>query len=167
MKTLLALGSSVLAALQFFAPSPAAAKDLGWEPEKTWVFVVGALSWKHTEMFGSFPVKNRRDAALVDFYKQSGVPNTQIVYLQDKQATQARIDSAFAGQLTKLGPDDLLIVYYCGHGSKAEEGDDVYLASYDSGDEGVSGWSVNSIPARIKSTSKCARVLWFVLGMAS
>ena len=35
-------------------------------------------------MFGSFPVKNRRDAALVDFFKQSGVPDTQIVYLQDK-----------------------------------------------------------------------------------
>ena len=64
-------------------------------------------------MFGSFPVKNRRDAALVDFFKQSGVPESQIVYLQDKQATQQRIDSAFSEQLKKLRPDDLLIVYYC------------------------------------------------------
>lgn len=143
------------------APTPARANDLGWEPEKTWVFVVGVLHWKHRDMFGSFPVKNRRDAALVDFFKQSGVPETQVVYLQDKQATQKQIDSAFEAQLKKLRPDDLLIVYYCGHGSKSEDGD-VHLASYDAGDDEVSGWSVNSIPGQIKSESKCARVLWFL-----
>ncbi len=144
------------------SPAPARAQELGWQPQKTWVFVVGVLHWKHRDMFGSFPVKNRRDAALVDFFKQSGVPETQIVYLQDKQATQKQIDRAFAAQLKKLRPDDLLIVYYCGHGSKSEDGEDVYLASYDAGDDGVSGWSVNSIPGQIKSESKCARVLWFL-----
>jgi hypothetical protein len=162
MKFPLALGVFLLLALQLFTPSLAPANDLGWKPGKTWVFVVGALNWKHREMFGSFPVKNRRDAALVDFFKKSGVPATQIVYLQDKEATQQRIDSAFTSELKKLGPDDLLIVYYCGHGSKSEEGDDVYLASYDAGDEGVSGWSINSIPGKIKSESKCARVLWLL-----
>jgi hypothetical protein len=144
------------------APTPARAQELGWQPQKTWVFVVGVLHWKHRDMFGSFPVKNRRDAALVDFFKQSGVPETQIVYLQDKQAVQKQIDRAFAVQLKKLRADDLLIVYYCGHGSKSEDGEDVYLASYDAGDDGVSGWSVNSIPGQIKSESKCARVLWFL-----
>lgn len=147
---------------QLFMPVSAAAADLGWQPKKTWVFAVGALSWKHSEMFGSFPVKNRRDAALIDFFKQSGVPETQIVYLQDKQATQKRIDGAFVEELKKLGPDDLLIVYYCGHGSKSEDGNDVYLASYDAGDSEVEGWSINSIPELIKSESKCARVLWFL-----
>ncbi len=147
---------------QFFAPLPASAKDLGWQPEKTWVFVVGVLHWKHSDMFGSFPVKNRRDAALVEFFKQSGVPETQVVYLQDKQATQQQIDSEFAAQLKKLRSDDLLIVYYCGHGSKSDDGNDVFLASYDAGDDDVSGWSVNSIPGKIKSESKCARVLWLL-----
>lgn len=142
--------------------TPARAQELGWQPEKTWVFVVGVLHWKHGDMFGSFPVKNRRDAALVDFFKKNGVPETQVVYLQDKQATQKQIDRAFAAQLTKLRADDLLIVYYCGHGSKSEDGNDVYLASYDAGDDEVSGWSVNSIPGQIKSESKCARVLWFL-----
>src|ERR1700719_1946635 len=95
-------------------PSRVAAKDLGWQPQKTWVFVVGVLSWKHSETYGSFPVKNRRDNMLVEFFQQSGVPESQIVYLKDKQATQQRIDNAFAEQLKKLGPDDLLIVYYAG-----------------------------------------------------
>ena len=146
----------------FLSPHPVAAKELGWQPEKTWVFVVGVLSWKHDEMFGSFPIKNRRDAALVDHFKQRGVPETQIVYLQDKQATQERIDSDFSTALKKLHSDDLLIVYYCGHGSKSEKGNDVYLASYDAGDDDVEGWSVNSIPGKIRSESKCARVLWLL-----
>jgi RNA binding activity-knot of a chromodomain/Caspase domain len=162
MKKALALCSIVVQLLQLFAPSTASAKELGWQPEKTWVFVVGVLHWKHRDMFGSFPVKNRRDASLVELFKQRGVPETQIVYLQDKQATQQQIDSAFTAQLKKLRPDDLLIVYYCGHGSKSDNGDDVYLASYDAGDDDVSGWSINSIPAKIKSESKCARVLWLL-----
>jgi hypothetical protein len=161
MKIPVTLCSAILLMGQLFAPCSAPAKDLDWQSEKTWVFVVGVLSWKHSDTFGSFPVKNRRDAALVDFFKQSGVPETQIVYLQDKQATQQRIDNAFTAQLKKLRPDDLLIVYYAGHGSKSEDGNDVYLASYDAGDDDVEGWSVNSIPGKIKS-SKCSRVLWFI-----
>lgn len=137
------------------------ARESGWQPPRTWVFVVGVLSWKHSEMFGSFPVKNRRDDTLVDFFKQNGVPDSQIVYLQDKEATQQHIDSAFTEQLKKLRPDDLLIVYYAGHGSKSEDGKDVFLASYDAGDDDVEGWSVNSIPGKINA-SKCSRVLWLI-----
>ncbi|HYJ04981.1 MAG TPA: caspase family protein, partial [Chthoniobacterales bacterium] len=142
------------------APIQAPAKELDWKPEKTWLFVVGVLSWKNSDMFGSFPVKNRRDVALVDFFKENGVPDSQIVYLQDQKATQQRIDNAFTEQLKKLRPDDLLIVYYAGHGTKSEDGNDVYLASYDAGDD-VEGWSINSIPGKIKE-SKGSRVLWFI-----
>jgi hypothetical protein len=142
-------------------PLSTPATTLDWQPEKTWVFVVGVLSWKHSDTFGSFPVKNRRDAKLVDFFKETGVPPSQIVYLQDKEATQSRIDRAFTVQLKKLRADDLLIVYYAGHGTKSDDGDDVFLASYDAGDDGVDGWPVNSIPGKIKS-SKCSRVLWFL-----
>ena len=156
------LCSFIVLLAQFLTPLPASASELGWQPEKTWVFVVGVLNWKHGDMFSSFPVKNRRDAALVDFFKKSGVPETQVVYLQDKQATQQKIDSAFAAVLKKMRSDDLLIVYYCGHGSRSEDGNDVFLASHDAGDDGVSGWSVNSIPETIKSESKCARVLWLL-----
>src|SRR3954447_2614966 len=143
----------------FSRSSPA--KELGWQPPKTWVFAVGVLGWKNSDMFGSFPVKNRRDNALVDFFKKNGVPDSHIVYLQDKEATQARIDAAFSAQLKKVGPEDLLVVYYAGHGSKSDDGKDVFLASYDAGDDGVEGWSINSIPGKI-NTSKCGRVLWLI-----
>src|SRR6476619_1950902 len=151
----------VLFFISLLSPRVAPAKDLDWQPQKTWVFVVGVLGWKHSEMYGSFPVKNRRDNLLVDFFKGRGVPDSQIVYLKDKEATQARIDTAFVEQLNKLHPDELLIVYYAGHGSKSDDGKDVFLASYDAGDDNVEGWSVNSIPGKING-SKCSRVLWLI-----
>src|ERR1051325_2654960 len=137
-------------------------EQLDWDPAHTWIFAVGVLHWKHSEMFGSFPVKERRDAELVDFFRQHGVPEKQIVYLQDEHGTQQKIDNAFTEQLKKIGPGDSLIIYYAGHGSKWRKGDDVYLASYDAGDKGVPGWSVNSIPKTIGANSSCRRVLWFI-----
>ncbi len=140
----------------------AAPAELGWDPAHTWIFAVGVLHWKHSEMFGSFPVKERRDAELVDFFKQHGVPSDHIVYLQDENGTQKRIDAAFRTELKKIGQNDLLIVYYAGHGSKSAKGQDVHLASYDAGDEGVPGWSVNSIPKTISANSSGQRVLWLI-----
>lgn len=113
-------------------------------------------------MFGSFPVKDRRDAELVDFFRQSGVPEQQIVYLQDKQATQKQIDAALVEQLKKIGQNDLLVIYYAGHGVKSRKTGDVYLASYDAGDKGIEGWSINSIPKKIGANCACQRVLWFM-----
>jgi hypothetical protein len=139
-----------------------AQQDLGWDPAHTWIFAVGVLHWKHNEMFGSFPVKERRDAEFVDFFKEHGVPAKQIVYLQDQRATQHGIDAALADQLKEIPKEDLLIVYYAGHGSKRENGKDVYLASYDAGDKNVPGWSVNSIPKAIDANCAGQRVLWFI-----
>ncbi|HVF72069.1 MAG TPA: Tudor-knot domain-containing protein [Chthoniobacterales bacterium] len=150
-----------LISVQLLGARMGVAKEPGWQPQKTWLFVVGVLSWKHSEMFGSFPVANRRDKALVDFFRDKGVPEPQIVYLQDKEATQDRIDRAFSEQLKKVGPDDLLIVYYAGHGTRSEDGSDVFLASYDAGDGNVEGWSVNSVPGKINAT-KCGRALWLI-----
>lgn len=151
---------ALLLAVFLWSASGATQKDPDWDPAHTWIFAVGVLHWKHNEMFGSFPVKERRDAELVDFFRQRGVPENHIVYLQDEHGTQQRIDAAFKEQLKKIGKSDLLIVYYAGHGSKREN--DVYLASYDAGDKGVPGWSVNSIPKTIAANSSCSRVLWFI-----
>src|ERR1051326_1490843 len=95
-------------------------EQLGWDPAHTWIFAVGVLHWKHSEMFGSFPVKERRDAELVDFFKEHGVSADHIVYLQDDNGTQKRIDAAFMDQLKKINKNDVLIVYYAGHGTKWE-----------------------------------------------
>src|SRR5207253_9428579 len=138
-----------------FAPT-ASAKDIEWQPQRTWVFVVGTLEWKDTESFDSFPKENRRDRELVGFFRQQGVPSSQIIYLQDEQATTRRIQNALVSQLSKTREGDTLFLYYTGHGYEAENGR-VYFASYDAGDEGNPGWSVNSIPATIERYFKGSR----------
>ncbi|GAB4198902.1 MAG: hypothetical protein OHK0022_18660 [Roseiflexaceae bacterium] len=123
--------------------------NLGWQPQNTWVFVVGLLEWKHEDMFASFPQENRRDAMLVEFFGSSGVPESQITYLQDRQGTSSRIQELLEEQLPKAGPNDLLVLYYCGHGWREDDGS-AYFASYDAGDEGNPGWSMESVPATIE-----------------
>jgi hypothetical protein len=145
-----------------FAAAKADPVPLDWDPAHTWLFVVGVLEWKDSESFDPFPVKLRRDTELVDLFKAKGVPASQIVYLQDKQATQQRIESAFISQLKKIPEGDLLVVYYAGHGYKSDNGKDVYLAPYDAGDDSAPGWSVKSIPRTIEKYSSVSQVLWLI-----
>lgn len=131
---------------------------LGWSPERTWLFAVGTLEWQHAEDFASFPKENRRDAALVEFFRAQGLPAAQIVYLQDRQATTARIQHALEAQLAAAGPGDLLVLYYCGHGYRTDSGAACF-ASYDAGAANNAGWTVESIPATIERCFGGARAL--------
>ncbi len=110
-----------------------------WQPQRTWVFVVGTLQWQHREMFDSFPRKNRRDAQLVENFRRQGVPGEQMVYLQDAQATTRQVKTAFTTFLTKAREGDFLFLYYCGHGYKSDDGNTTYFATYDAGDHTWAG----------------------------
>lgn len=123
-----------------------------WNPNKTWVFFAGLLEWKDKANFSSFPQVNRRDAILLDQLRKSGVPENQIVYLKDREATTANIRAKLTALLSKAKPGDWAFVYYCGHGYKAENAD-AYLASYDTAGKNL-GWSVNSIPDTIDASFK-------------
>lgn len=153
---------SVLLALPVLPFSRVVGEEAGWDPARTWVFAVCVLEWKDGETFESFPLEERRDEDLVELFREKGVPDSQIVFLQDKRATQRRIESAFESLLKKIGPGDLLVVYYSGHGYQSDDGRDVYLAPYDAGDEGAPGWSVESIPREIEKYSDVSRVLWLI-----
>jgi hypothetical protein len=111
--------------------------------------VVGILEWKHPEMFDPFPKKNRRDAQLVACFEEAGVPDSQIVYLRDRQATLARIEQGMDDLLSKASPGDLLVLYYCGHGYLLDSGEACF-ACYDAGDDDLPGWPVASIPETIE-----------------
>lgn len=132
------------------------ARGRDWEPHRTWVFVVGSLRFKHADMFDSFPQENRRDAQLVAFFREQGVPAQQIVYLRDKEATAQRIQASLAAHLARAKQGDWLFLYYTGHGYKSEEGD-TYLASFDAGDDDVQGWPIASIPTAIERYFKGSR----------
>jgi hypothetical protein len=127
-----------------------------WQPQRTWVFVVGTLKWKHRDMFDSFPQKNRRDAQLVESFRQQGVPDEQMVYLQDAQATTRQVKTAFTTLLAKAREGDFLFVYYCGHGYKSEDERTTWFATYDAGDD-TPGWSTDSIVKDIEKYFKGSR----------
>ncbi len=129
-----------------------------WQPEQTWMFVVRTLQWKHPELYARFPLKNRRDAALVHFFATQGVPAEQILYLQDQQATLHQINQALTTHLAKAKSTDLLFLYYCGHGYKLDTGDGCF-ACYDDGDDGIDGWPVQAIPQAIERHFGGARAL--------
>ena len=134
------------------------AQERDWQPQRTWVFVVGTLKWKHSDVFNSFPQKNRRDAQLVDFFRQQGVPGDQLVYLQDAQATTRRVKSIFRDFLSRAREGDLLFFYYCGHGYKSDDERTTYFATYDASDD-VPGWATESIVRDVERYFKGSRAL--------
>lgn len=139
----------LLLLLLFVAAQAISAQTPDWQPHRTWVFVVGTLEWKDGETFESFPKENRRDAELVGFFRNQGVPREQIVYLQDRAATTARIQRELRTLLSRTQEGDTLFLYYTGHGYRNDDGK-AYFASYDANDEGNPGWAVDSIPATIE-----------------
>lgn len=128
-----------------------------WNAKRTWVFFVGLLEWKDSKSFASFPQENRRDALLLNLLRESGVPESQIVYLKDGAATTAKIQAEFAKFLSKAQPDDWVFVYYCGHGYKDDEME-TFLASYDVGEK-IQGWSIDSIPDSIEAYFKGSKAI--------
>jgi hypothetical protein len=131
------------------ATPAASAQERDWQPQRTWVFVVGTLQWKDKESFESFPQENRRDRELVRFFREQGVPAEQIVYLQDRAATTRRIQNELRSLLSKTQEGDTLFLYYTGHGYRNEDGR-AYFASYDANDEDNPGWAVDSIPSTVE-----------------
>ena len=121
---------------------------LNWNPERTWLFVVGILEWQDADSFSPFPKQNRRDAALVEFFRSAGVPADQISYLQDHEATTPRIQRELKAQLARTRADDMLVLYFCGHGYKTDDGVP-YFASYNAGVKDDLGWLVEHIPSMI------------------
>lgn len=139
--------------------SPAFALD--WDPEHTWVFSVGVLEWENSDIWPSFPAafKDRRDAQLVQYFRDAGVPDAQIVFLKDSQAKKATIQKKLAALLDETDKNDLLVFYYAGHGFREAKTGKTWFANYDAGNKNNSAWSVASIFAAIDEHFSGSRVL--------
>jgi len=154
----LALAVFLSAAFSLFAALPAVAQERVWQPQRTWVFIVGTLEWKNSEMFEAFPRANRRDAELARFFRAQGVPAGQMVYLKDRQATIRQVSTAFRDLLSRTREGDRLFLYYTGHGYKSEDERTTFFATYDAGD-GVAGWATSSIVGDIERYFKGSEAL--------
>lgn len=129
-----------------------------WDPQHTFVFIVGTLEWKDSETFPSFPKANRRDAQLADFFRREGVPSSQLVFLRDQQATTRRVRNEFSKLLSQTRAGDFLFVYFTGHGYKSDDERTTFFATYDAGVD-ADGWSTRSIVQDINWSFRGSRVL--------
>lgn len=84
-------------------------------PAKTWLFVVGVLKFADADTT-SWDAKNRRDSQIVSLFRSRGVPSDHVVYINDTRATLNNIENQFQQLVARPQADDLLIVYYTGHG---------------------------------------------------
>lgn len=143
------------------ASSTCHAEALDWKPKRTWLFAVGLLEWERPDVWAGFPdaVENRSDEQLVEFFRAAGVPDKQIVYLQDKRATKARILERFVKFLEQTDEGDLLIFYFAGHGYRDEATNQTWFAQYDAGDKNSSGWNVKNVFKLIENHFYGDRVL--------
>lgn len=119
-----------------------------WKPEQIWLFAVGILYWENVEVFASFPdaIPGRFDEKLVNFFRDAGVPEEQIVYLQDEEATLENIQQSFADLLENTDESALLIFYFAGHGDWDSESGEHYFINYDANpDNRDNYWSISSI----------------------
>jgi hypothetical protein len=142
----------------FFMAPAAFAREREWQPQRTWVFIVGILKWEDPETFPAFPQANRRDAQLADFFRREGVPSNQLVYLQDGQATTARVRQRFTRMLSQTREGDTLFVYFTGHGYKSNDERTTFFATYDAGEK-TAGWSTRSTVTDINRQFRGSRVL--------
>ena len=123
------------------APVRADDDQLDWDPETTSVFIVGILEWERSDLYGSFPdcMPDRRDQQLADFFREAGVPDDRLVYLQDSEATKKRIKKELGELLDETDEGETVIIYFAGHGYRDDDSGDTWFACYDAGDENESG----------------------------
>lgn len=93
--------------------SPEQIAGNGLEPQKTWLFAVGILTFSDNVSWGS---SNRRDSQIVSIFRKRGLPKDHVEYISDGNGTLANIKEAFRQFLQGTQEGDFLIHYYTGHG---------------------------------------------------
>jgi hypothetical protein len=96
-----------------------------WKPEKTHALIVGVLEWTDGALV-PYPKENRQDRALEAQLIADGVPEQNIVFIEDRAAT---LDSMI-NALNNIAKESYhtLIFYYAGHGIR--EGNATFFANY-------------------------------------
>jgi hypothetical protein len=118
------------------APAPSAAPILG-EPGEggtRWAVVVGISQYQFADKGGltnlSFADDDANDFAKM--LRKKGWSDSHIKLLVNEKATLRDVTIALESWLTKAGPDDLIVLFWSGHGfPDPEDMEKVYFACYD------------------------------------
>lgn len=148
----------LLAAL--LAATPLLAQE-AWDPAKTRVFAVGVLSFQDKKL-GTWPDEGRVDAVMIDALKKRGVPEANIVFLKNAEATREVMDKKLGELLAASAEGETLLFYYAGHGSRDFHNDKrpVSLICYDSmPKKPASYWLLSDVVKTIETGFKGSSVL--------
>lgn len=140
--------------------SPGPPGSPGWDPARTFVFLVGVLEWQKAEDWDSFEAAGRCDETLVNLLRAGGVRRQNLVYLQDRAATLTVIRSKLRKLLKRTRPGDQLVFFYAGHGFVEDE--KYFLANYDAGDTSDTWWPIAELIDTIESQFHGDRALMMV-----
>ncbi len=105
-----------------------------WQPSRTRAVIAGVLRWEDPSVTSFSPV-DRKDAELAATLVARGVPKDRVRSLIDEAARGDAMLEAIASEARAAEPGSTLIVYYAGHGARAESGE-ISLLGYDAGAEG-------------------------------
>lgn len=124
----------------------------GFDPDKTFVFIVGVLEWQSPTL-KPFEKKNRKDEELYKLFLSSGVKTQNIIFIKDEEATLMNIRRNLDGMLNKTTPGSTFIFYYAGHGVRAGDGP-VSFANYDYSDSKGNGLQTDIVTDQISKRFK-------------
>jgi len=138
----------------------AARRVADWDPKRTWAMMIGVEVFKNNRVFADMPDPNREDQKFHDLLVKRGVPEEQIVFLKDQNATLENIKKEFVQLLKKTGEGDTLFTYYTGHGTVDKLGLG-YFANYDAtgNPDGSEMWAVAEMYELIEKHFKGNTVL--------
>jgi uncharacterized caspase-like protein len=120
---------------------------------RRYAVVIGVSRYRDSRI-PSLRFADRDAEAVRDFLLDpngGGVQPVDLLFLENQDASYARIRSALFDFLIKPGPDDLAIVYFAGHGTNdRRRPDNYYLLGYDTdfenlGSTGVPMWDLQEV----------------------
>lgn len=122
-----------------------------WSPENTRLVVISLARFAgEKDGATSFSIPDRLDDPLVELFKDRGVPEEQILYLKDDEATKADITEQFPSFLAESTKGETLIFYYSSHGGYDPKTGAHTFSAFD-GSMPI-GWFVGKIEAKFKGS---------------
>src|SRR5579872_1106619 len=82
-----------------------------WQPENTFVFMAGIIEWPKAAGLSSFTDEKRLDTKLASTLRAAGVPEANLVFLEDKDATRENIRARLGEVAARAGEGTTLIFY--------------------------------------------------------
>ncbi len=106
-------------------PAPAPAAPPAWTsapasfgPGRRYAVIIGINQYKNSDLNLNFCVPDARLIYdLLTDPARGGVPKENARLLYDSEATRLEIERAFEDLLAKVTPDDMVFIYYSGHGA--------------------------------------------------